>query len=66
MLMVILGAGASFDSAMYDQPHAVEILRPPLANDLFSDRELLAKVRRQYPPAQWPDSAATAARQSLA
>lgn len=51
MLMVIFGAGASYDSAQafpVDGPHAGP-WRPPLANDLFRDRdEAFGGIIRKY------------------
>lgn len=50
MLMVVLGAGASYDSSpdlavgMRDEP-----LRPPLANDLFINRAHYRQFRDRYP-----------------
>src|SRR5882724_6039061 len=41
MLMVIFGAGASFDSSPYFAPGSNVGLRPPLANDLFGERYFL-------------------------
>src|SRR5689334_8345022 len=52
MLLVIFGAGASYDSApsrhpsdsrYYGLPH-----RPPLANQLFSDRPFFGEVMGKY------------------
>lgn len=52
MLMVVFGAGASFDSVQ-DLSHRLEIrpdFRPPLANDLFADRaEPMGTYLRRYP-----------------
>jgi hypothetical protein len=41
MLMIIFGAGASYDSAPYHPPLSGTITpnRPPLADELFSNRE---------------------------
>ncbi|SRR6266849_3164487 len=50
MLLVVFGAGASFDSV----PHfplrasAYEIFRPPLANELFGDRRPFVEVMQLY------------------
>src|SRR6266849_9161271 len=41
MLLVVFGAGASFDSTPLLRPGtspSLELWRPPLANDLFGDR----------------------------
>ena len=39
MLMVVFGAGASYDSVPA-HPVGVEDIRPPLAKDLFQDRPI--------------------------
>src|SRR6266404_7192809 len=57
MLTVIFGAGASYDSNPSRQPGkasvAAEAYRPPLANELFGDRELfsaaIARFERIHP-----------------
>ena len=52
MLMVVFGAGASYDSNPSRRPGhspAAELHRPPLANDLFGDRELFADAIRLFP-----------------
>src|SRR5438034_3891921 len=53
MLLVILGAGASYDSAPSRDPRQREYstmdLRPPLANELFSDRKYFGDVMNKYP-----------------
>ncbi len=55
MLMVILGAGASFDSAQAFRPNPGYVdeggpWRPPLANDLFLDRHFTrGEIVRKYP-----------------
>ena len=41
MLMVVFGAGASYDSIASFHPSKAEF-RPPLANELFEDTNLLA------------------------
>ncbi len=54
MLMVILGAGASFDSAaskrLPDAEYDTETIkyRPPLAKDLFSDRPAFSDSLKRY------------------
>ena len=48
MLMVILGAGASYDSAP-DFPVAVtHRLRPPLGDYLFENREAFRPIRTEF------------------
>lgn len=51
MLMVIVGAGASYDSLPSFPPAAHPILdgRPPLANDLFADRPVLRESLSRFP-----------------
>lgn len=55
MLMVVFGAGASYDSipAMPpkkgEQPAGPGFYRPPLSNDLFADREPFSTVLANYP-----------------
>jgi len=51
MLLVIFGAGASFDSSSSFPASSSPGLdeRLPLAKDLFSDRPLFVEVRRKYP-----------------
>ena len=51
MLTVIFGAGASFDSDPSHFPKKGNIGgdRPPLANELFADRELFNSVLRLFP-----------------
>jgi hypothetical protein len=68
MLLVIFGAGASYDSVLHFPPPAppsgsqnncspvivparapVEDFRPPLANQLFDNRELFVAVMNNYP-----------------
>jgi hypothetical protein len=50
MLMVIIGAGASFDSSADHQPGSLSInYRPPLANNLFQDGGLFRLARDQFP-----------------
>lgn len=53
MLLVILGAGASYDSApsrhVRDLQYNHLQTRPPLANELFSDRHYFGEVLRKYP-----------------
>ena len=56
MLMVIFGAGASYDSYPSLQPQSgiqfakglYDDVRPPLASQLFSDREAFAKVASDF------------------
>jgi len=60
MLMVVFGAGASCDSYPSVRPPSpsfppnfrVEDVRPPLANQLFSNREAFAKVASDFPDCQ--------------
>jgi hypothetical protein len=55
MLMVIFGAGASFDSVPSKPPSEDALIlnkyscRPPLANQLFEERRLFAKILERYP-----------------
>jgi hypothetical protein len=56
MLMVIFGAGASFDSVpskiynlSIDEALRVGSYRPPLANQLFEERRLFAERLKRYP-----------------
>src|ERR1700732_3883357 len=53
MLMVIFGAGASFDSwPTYPPgkaPSGWETYRPPLAKDLFEDRALFSAAVEMFP-----------------
>lgn len=64
MLMVIFGAGASYDSYPSLRPPVdimdtvssdrqnLEELRPPLASQLFDDREAFARIARDFPECQ--------------
>ena len=63
MLMVVFGAGASYDSYPSIRPPTDFLLppglrshfeneRPPLASQLFSDREAFAKVTSDFPDCQ--------------
>ncbi len=49
--MIIFGAGASYDSAPYHQPLAgiTTRSRPPLADDLFSNRDEFSHAKNLYP-----------------
>jgi hypothetical protein len=53
MLLVILGAGASYDSAPSRPPNDPRYKamphRPPLANELFDDRKYFGDVMNKYP-----------------
>ncbi len=51
MLMVIVGAGASFDSSPDSPPNmdGVSSFRPPMANDLFADRGVMREARTVFP-----------------
>jgi hypothetical protein len=51
MLMVIIGAGASYDSSpdRPPQPHGGDAFRPPLANYLFQAGGLYSEIRNQIP-----------------
>jgi hypothetical protein len=51
MLMVIIGAGASYDSSPDKPARAgeIHINRPPLADNLFLDVGLLRKARAEFP-----------------
>ena len=53
MLLVVFGAGASYDSVPHFAPHlasglGVEPIRPPLANQLFGDRPIFLEVMQQF------------------
>ncbi len=48
MLLVILGAGASFDSAPSLHPSQGGRYRPPLANGLFDGREIFRQALMRY------------------
>jgi len=53
MLMVIFGAGASYDSVASRRPGAFDHeSRLPLANQLFGDRPLFARVLTHFPAVQ--------------
>src|SRR5260370_475202 len=69
MLMVIFGAGASFDSCPTylpgaqvpmsgDQARLNKLYRPPLANELFENRPLFAEAIDRFPECRtigrWP------------
>src|SRR5882724_8032071 len=54
MLLVIFGAGASYDSVAHLPPSAVNDAlhnpeRPPLANQLFDNRPIFVKAMREFP-----------------
>src|SRR5580704_6349841 len=53
MLLVIVGAGASFDSMskmpLGTAPSYIETVRPPLANQLFENREIFSQRLRAFP-----------------
>jgi hypothetical protein len=52
MVMVIFGAGASFDSVPHRPPGTTfsgREYRPPLANELFGDRPQFASAMEQFP-----------------
>ena len=53
MLLVILGAGASFDSAPSlppnDETYRHHSDRPPLASELFGNRDYFGQVLQKYP-----------------
>ena len=57
MLTVIFGAGASYDSVPARPPGHTSPYRPPLANELFGDRELFAlhisRLERLQPIIPW-------------
>lgn len=48
MLMVIFGAGASYDSD-WNRPGPAGLNRPPLADQLFEDRPNFARIVPQFP-----------------
>jgi hypothetical protein len=48
MLLVIFGAGASYDSAPSHRPNGKHAFRPPLANELFEERENFAVVLTRF------------------
>ena len=56
--MVVFGAGASYDSApsqplpTHNLMDAVGDDRPPLANELFEDRDMFAAILQRFPQAQ--------------
>ena len=54
MLMVIFGAGASYDSSPSDLPNSNKWKdrRPPLANELFEDRPAFGPVVSRFPRCQ--------------
>lgn len=53
MLMVIFGAGASYDSVPSRPPRTSRSeYRPPLANDLFSNRPQFVTAMRRFPRCQ--------------
>jgi hypothetical protein len=53
MKLVILGAGASYDSHFwYKNPHIFNHWRPPLANEIFDTRPEFLNIIEQYPSAQ--------------
>lgn len=53
MILVIFGAGASYDSLASLPPggpqYTANVSRPPLANELFSDREFFAEALSRFP-----------------
>jgi len=52
MLLVVFGAGASYDSVPHHPPlasGAADELRPPLANELFADRPQFVEAMKQFP-----------------
>jgi hypothetical protein len=51
MLLIVFGAGASFDSAPTYKPETGEFRpeRPPLANQLFASRERFAEALQEFP-----------------
>src|SRR5690348_4374911 len=54
MLMVIVGAGASYDSSPYFFPKSteavhVERFRPPLAGELFGNRDYFVETMNGFP-----------------
>ena len=52
MLMVVFGAGASFDSVPHRpprKPYQQMEYRPPLASELFGDREQFERAMEQFP-----------------
>ena len=57
MLMVVFGAGASYDSypslrpptGIFPAEIKLDDLRPPLADQLFSDKEAFAKTVQSFP-----------------
>jgi len=54
MLMVVFGAGASYDSVPSRRQHAKWpiLSRPPLANELFADRPLFVEMLERFPACQ--------------
>jgi hypothetical protein len=64
VLLIVFGAGASYDSVLHCPPPALQFstnslrvnqfgqheeFRPPLANQLFEDRPLFVEKMEQYP-----------------
>jgi len=51
VLLVIVGAGASYDSIPSRRPgeSRLELSRPPLANELFESRPLFETIQRYLP-----------------
>jgi hypothetical protein len=49
MLLVIIGAGASFDSAISSPSGTFDGSRPPLANELFQEREAFRTAAHNHP-----------------
>jgi hypothetical protein len=54
MLLIVFGAGASYDSVPSRNPRSYSGLerRPPLANQLFDDRALFTDVMKSWPQCQ--------------
>jgi hypothetical protein len=48
MILVILGAGASFDSVPNHRPEELQPFRPPLADRLFDDRPLFQQIAARF------------------
>jgi hypothetical protein len=53
MILVIFGAGASYDSLPeYPPSESQQVMRPPLADQLFEDRPIFRRARASFPAIQ--------------
>jgi hypothetical protein len=48
MILVIVGAGASYDSVPNHRPEELQSFRPPLADRLFDDRPLFQQIAARF------------------